>query len=233
VPPASAKSCTNYCIFLSTTGNPSAVWTVKGSTKEMFDRYIVVSFVNATLVLSIGETVEEATDSGLLTNSPTMHVANIGDDGFIQVRDRCISTQCAPIRYSCIGNIVSCRETSVSILLLLFSYRYLQDVIRYQVHPNGIRHVRADKRTHEWKPPGKKTIVHATSNERQVAVALSGGDIYYFELDGMGQLMDVHNKFMGREVACLALAPIPHGRQHTRFLAVGDWVSAYPAFSTN
>lgn len=46
-------------------GNPNAVWTVKTAADE-YDRYIVVSFVNATLVLSIGETVEEVTDSGFL-----------------------------------------------------------------------------------------------------------------------------------------------------------------------
>lgn len=40
-------------------GNPNAVWTVKRNAEEDFDAYIVVSFVNATLVLSIGETVEE------------------------------------------------------------------------------------------------------------------------------------------------------------------------------
>jgi hypothetical protein len=39
-----------------------------------FDRYIIVSFNNATLVLSIGETVEEVTDSGFLTTNPTLQV---------------------------------------------------------------------------------------------------------------------------------------------------------------
>ena len=43
-------------------GNPNAVWTVKKRSDDEFDAYIIVSFVNATLVLSIGETVEEVTD---------------------------------------------------------------------------------------------------------------------------------------------------------------------------
>ena len=37
-----------------------------------FDAYIIVSFVNATLVLSIGETVEEVTDSGFLGTTPPL-----------------------------------------------------------------------------------------------------------------------------------------------------------------
>ena len=42
-------------------GHPSAVWTVRGGGGEPYDRYIIVGFTNATLVLSIGETVEEVT----------------------------------------------------------------------------------------------------------------------------------------------------------------------------
>jgi splicing factor 3B subunit 3 len=41
--------------------------------------------VNATLVLQIGETVEEATDSGFLSNAPTLHAANLGEDSLLQV----------------------------------------------------------------------------------------------------------------------------------------------------
>ena len=54
-------------------GYPSAVWTLKGRGDAAVDRYIVVSFTNATLVLSIGETVEEVTDSGLKPDTPTIH----------------------------------------------------------------------------------------------------------------------------------------------------------------
>lgn len=54
------------------------------STEE-FDAYIVVSFTNATLVLSIGETVEEVTDSGFLGTTPTLACSRLGDDALIQV----------------------------------------------------------------------------------------------------------------------------------------------------
>lgn len=150
-------------------GNPSAVWTVRAAATDQYDKYIVVSFINATLVLSIGESVEEATDTGLITSFPTIHVANIGEDGIIQV------------------------------------------------HPTGIRYIR-DNRTRDWKPPGKKTIVHATSNERQVVVALTGGDLFYFELDGAGQLTELEKKELEREITCLDIGQVPEGRQRCRFL---------------
>lgn len=70
-----------------------------------------MSFVNATLVLSIGDTVEEVTDSGFLGTTPTLCCSALGDDALVQV------------------------------------------------YPDGIRHIRADKRVNEWKAPGKKTIM--------------------------------------------------------------------------
>ena len=52
---------------------------------DEYDAYIVVSFVNATLVLSIGETVEEITDSGFLGTTPTLTCSLLGDDALLQV----------------------------------------------------------------------------------------------------------------------------------------------------
>jgi splicing factor 3B subunit 3 len=65
--------------------NPTAVWTVRASEKEDHDKYIVVSFLNATIVLSIGETVEEVTDSGFLATTSTLSVSLLGDDSLLQV----------------------------------------------------------------------------------------------------------------------------------------------------
>lgn len=67
-------------------GHPNAVWTVRKNAQEEFDAYIVVSFVNATLVLSIGDTVEEVNDSGFLGTTPSLRVGLLGDDAFMQVR---------------------------------------------------------------------------------------------------------------------------------------------------
>ncbi|KAJ3101047.1 Splicing factor 3B subunit 3 [Phlyctochytrium planicorne] len=66
-------------------GNPNAIWTVKANANDEFDTYIVVSFVNATLVLSIGETVEECIDTGFLDQTPTLMVGQLGEDALVQV----------------------------------------------------------------------------------------------------------------------------------------------------
>ncbi|KAL8162187.1 hypothetical protein V2J09_013676 [Rumex salicifolius] len=156
-------------------GVPSAVWTVKKNVNDEFDAYIVVSFANATLVLSIGETVEEVSDSGFLDTTPSLAVSLLGDDSLMQV------------------------------------------------HPSGIRHIREDGRVNEWRTPGKRTIVKVGSNRLQVVIALSGGELIYFEVDMNGQLMEVEKHEMSGDVACLDIAPVPEGRKRSRFLAVGSY----------
>ncbi|KAH8497167.1 hypothetical protein H0E87_019750 [Populus deltoides] len=156
-------------------GVPSAVWTVKKNIYDEFDAFIVVSFNNATLVLSIGETVEEVSGSGFLDTTPSLAVSLIGDESLMQI------------------------------------------------HPNGIRHIREDGRINEWRTPAKRTIVKVGSNRLQVVIALSGGELIYFEVDMTGQLMEVEKHEMSGDVACLDIAPVPEGRQRSRFLAVGSY----------
>ena len=62
-------------------------------------------------------------------------------------------------------------------MYLLYNFPFIQ------IYPEGIRHIRADKRVNEWKTPGKKNIVRCAVNQRQVVIALSGGELVYFEMD--------------------------------------------------
>ena len=91
-----------------------------------------------------------------------------------------------------------------------------------QVHPGGLRHIRSDRRINEWRAPGRKTIVRAATNERQVVIAMSGGEIIYFELAAAGSLMETEKREIGGDIVSLDVAPVPVGRQRSRFLAVGS-----------
>ena len=153
---------------------PSAVWTVKLNKSDEYDAYIVLSFANGTLVLSIGETVEEVTDTGFLSTASTLAVQLLGEDALLQI------------------------------------------------HSRGIRHIRPGGRVNEWPTPQHRTIVAATTNERQVAVALSSGEIVYFEMDTDGSLSEYDEKReMSGTVTCLSMGEVPEGRQRSSFLAVG------------
>lgn len=88
-----------------------------------------------------------------------------------------------------------------------------------QVHPHGIRHVMANRRVNEWRVPDGKTIVCATTNKRQVVVALSSAELVYFELDLEGQLNEYQDrKAMGSTVLALSVGDVPPGRLRTPYL---------------
>ena len=164
-------------------GIPTAVWSVKKHIEDDYNSYIVVSFLNATIVLSIaGGTVVEVNDTGIIDNTPTLSLSLLGDNALLQV------------------------------------------------HPNGLRYIRPHQdakartvlRKSDWNTPVNKQVLQCAVNSRQVVLALTGGELVYFELDRMGQLMDVHRTETGLEICSLALAPIPEGRRRSELMAVGS-----------
>lgn len=71
-------------------GVPNAVWAIKhgagaSDADSAYCKYIVVSFVNATIVLSIGDTVAEVKDSGILETSPTLSMSVLEDGSMLQI----------------------------------------------------------------------------------------------------------------------------------------------------
>ena len=155
-------------------GVPTGIWTLKKASADEYDSYIVVSFTNATLILKVGETVEQANDTGFAASLPTLQVQHLADDSLLQVTAA------------------------------------------------GMRHVRPDGRVNEWRAPGRRMIVRATTNERQVVIVLSNFEIVYFELSVQGMLVEAEKRELGAEVTALDVGPIPEGRQRSKFLAIGS-----------
>jgi len=156
-------------------GNPSAVWTVRAEDQSQGDKYIVVSFANVTLVLAVGETVEEATNTGLITSKQTLAVKRCASGGIIQV---------------CSDGVHLAKNGSSE---RIFS-----------------------------APPGKN-IDCAAINERQLAVALEGGRIHYFELNEAGSMVESAVHESGEDVKCLEIGALPAGRTRSNFLCVGTF----------
>ncbi|BGP30004.1 pre-mRNA-splicing factor rse1 [Rhodotorula toruloides] len=69
-------------------GAPIAVWTTKLRAEDKYDAYIILSFVNGTLVLAIGDTIEEVSDTGFISSAPTLGVQQLGDDALLQIYPR-------------------------------------------------------------------------------------------------------------------------------------------------
>ncbi|CRG96985.1 splicing factor 3B subunit 3, putative [Plasmodium gallinaceum] len=153
-------------------GKPKFIWTIKKDNTSEYDGYIVVSFEGSTLILEIGETVEEVYDSLLLTNVTTLHINILYDNSFIQVYD------------------------------------------------TGIRHING-KIVQEWVTPKNKQIKAASSNNAQIVIALSGGELIYFEIDESHTLVEIFRKNLNVEVLCLSMQQISENRLRANFLAVG------------
>lgn len=151
-------------------GKPLAIWTLKGDVNDKFDKYVIVSFQNATLVLSIEDKVKEVSDSGFDLKKPSLHVGSLIDNTFIQVL------------------------------------------------PNGILHIKSDKKRALYQTSSK--ILSATSNSKQIAVALQEREIIYFEAQG-DKLEQVEKKVLDAEILSINIGPIPEGRNRCKFLAVG------------
>ncbi|KAI1118656.1 CPSF A subunit region-domain-containing protein [Nemania sp. NC0429] len=152
---------------------PSAVWTTKLQTRDKYDTYIIISMLNETLVMEIGEEVKQVTDSGFLTTVTTLAIQQIGDNSHVQI------------------------------------------------YPKGIRHIHHGQ-VNEWPVPQYRTIVATATNERQVVIALSSGEIVYFEVDSDGSLAEYdEKKEMPGTITCLGLGQVPEGRLRSAFLAVG------------
>mmetsp|Transcript_10418 Transcript_10418/g.21427 ORF Transcript_10418/g.21427 Transcript_10418/m.21427 type:complete len:669 (+) Transcript_10418:121-2127(+) len=155
-------------------GTPSAIFSVKGEDDD--DKYIVVSFKDATLVLSVGESVEEVSDTAFVTDAPTIACSKLADGGMVQV------------------------------------------------HPNGVRHIKADGKTFkDWQCPGLKKIEYASCNTNQVLIAFESqvGEICYFELDESMNLAEKVTKDLEVEITCLDIGVIPKGRNRSLFAVIG------------
>uniref|UniRef100_A0AC34R4Z0 Uncharacterized protein n=1 Tax=Panagrolaimus sp. JU765 TaxID=591449 RepID=A0AC34R4Z0_9BILA len=91
-----------------------------------------------------------------------------------------------------------------------------------QVYPGGLRHIKSDRRINEWKVPPRRQIVASAINRRQVVIALSGGEIVYFELDMTNQLREFsERREVPGDVYCMSVSEIPEGELRARFLTVG------------
>ena len=141
------------------------------------------------------------TDDYIVLSFPTTTlVLGVGASGITQVED-------------------SCFNLKVSTILC----QTMQDDSIIQIHQNGLRHIRDNRKVvRDWTaPPGG--IRHAEANQKQVVLALAGGKIICFELDQQSQSLQQHGdeKQFDKEITCLALGPIPDGNLRTRFLSVG------------
>lgn len=100
----------------------------------------------------------------------------------------------------------------------------LRDSGLLQVHPTGLRHVLPNKTINDWSCPPGTQVIAATTNKRQVVLALNTAELIYFEVDTDGTLGEFdERKSLPANATCLSIGEVPAGRQRAPFL-----VSRYP-----
>lgn len=96
-----------------------------------------------------------------------------------------------------------------------------------QVWDRGFRFYTGDERSMEdWKCPAHRTILKATNNHQQLVLALSSGEILYFEVSQDGRRISEYEQgsdvlTVSGVVQALSMGQVPEGSQRAKFLVVG------------
>ena len=170
---------------------PLAVFTLKSAvdasssasaSASVPDARIVLSFADATVVLGVGESVEELPTevTGFDASATTLASTVLPDGSHIQV-------------------------TAGAMRMIGVGVGGAKGTVR------------------AWTPPGRKRIVRAAVNGRQVVLALSGGDIKVFEYDAASRTpAERASKSLGAEILALAMPPVGEGRLRAPLVVVAD-----------
>jgi splicing factor 3B subunit 3 len=75
----------------------------------------------------------------------------------------------------------------------------------------------------EFKCPAQKKVEHAACNAKQICIALTGGEVVYFEADQSGNVSELARHDVGLDVACLDCESI--------FLVLGCWDNSIKVLS--
>ncbi|KAI3520039.1 hypothetical protein L1887_09260 [Cichorium endivia] len=179
-------------------GVPSAIWTVKKNVNDQFDAYIVVSFANATVVLSIGDTVEEVSDRGFLNTAPSLAVSLIGDDSLMQVHpndpDDCmqvlsvqsVSSPPDSLLFLEVQASVGC-EDGTDQLSSLFLNAGLQSGVLFRTVVDMVTGQLSDARSRFLGLKAPKLFSVLVRGRREGIVAVAGDALRVFTIDKLGE----------------------------------------------
>ena len=201
---------------------PTAVWTVRKTQEDAYDDLIVISFGDdkATLVLRVGDTVQEVNDSGLEGKTATLGVQLLANNSILQARPAHALRNCTCSPHCNCSSAALCRCLSWRIVVHCpVNAAKENNATSLQVHQGGLRLLSPERRINKWAPPGRRTVVACATNTQQVVIALLGGDLTYFELNPNGQLLEVEKKEGLADVSCLAIAQVRSRMLHRPALA--------------
>ncbi|CAG8708737.1 17488_t:CDS:10, partial [Cetraspora pellucida] len=94
-----------------------------------------------------------------------------------------------------------------------------------QVTQHKVRLIDLDNRRmiSQWDPPHNSKITVADINPSQVVIAISGGTLIYFQVQGI-ELVEINQRKLQYEIACMSINPLdPIQPESSSIVAVGLW----------
>ncbi|PNY04537.1 DNA damage-binding protein 1-like [Trifolium pratense] len=186
------------------------MWSLRSSTDDPFDTFLVVSFISETRILAMNleDELEETEIEGFCSQVQTLFCHDAVHNQLVQV--------------------ASC-ESLHSLLELSYDYGIyfhlsLANKPLEQVTSNSVRLVSSTTREllNEWNAPSDYSVNVATANATQVLLATGGGHLVYLEI-GDGILQEVKHAQLEYEISCLDINPIGENPNQSHLAAVGMW----------
>ena len=150
---------------------PLNIFLLKKNFEDKFDTYIILSFVNKTLIYEIDYktyNIIETTSHNFETKLPTLYITILKDNSFLQVL------------------------------------------------PNGILHIKPEKKTTFLK--SSSNILCSCANNNQLIIGLENKESLYFEFDTELNKPDI--KVIGKKISFVELCPIDEGIFRSKYVAL-------------
>ncbi|KAJ8449900.1 hypothetical protein Cgig2_029262 [Carnegiea gigantea] len=176
------------------------MWSLKSSSDDVYDTFLVVSFISETRILAMNleDELEETEIEGFDSQVQTLFCHDAVYNQLVQV---------GPLRcYFFFHLLDGVPITSSSVRLVSSVTRELRN---------------------EWKAPSGYSVNVATANASQacfvfVLLATGGGHLVYLEI-GDGILTEVKHVQLEYEISCLDINPIGENPKYSQLAAVGMW----------
>ncbi|KAJ0080763.1 hypothetical protein Patl1_11217 [Pistacia atlantica] len=193
------------------------MWSLRSSTDDPFDTFLVVSFISETRILAMNleDELEETEIEGFCSQAQTLFCHDAVFNQLVQLW-RPILVLAAVMSSGLrsdnnngnndggAGDGDDCmvvEVTSCSVRLVSSTSRELRT---------------------EWKAPAGYSVNVATANATQVLLATGGGHLVYLEI-GEGTLTEVKHAQLEYEISCLDINPIGENPNYSQIAAVGMW----------
>ena len=183
-------------------GKPSGLFTLKTHVNSDEHRYVVLPFVDGSIVLEITDNLVEVDNTGLLTDVKTIGLASVVTDP------------------AYIATATADQTAYVQVYAEGMRIVFLSSDSQPGMPP----------RTFDWRAPATMPIECCAFSKSQIIIGLRGGELKVFEFE-MGSLVEVSSYTIGIEVSAVALTPVVEGRLRGEYALVAGLDSTVRVFS--